>query len=81
MLNFRHERMTKFKCPLNGPSSTLEVESVDDFSVNMEPYRASVNSLLSLLSLLLRAVLKTLSHTSSQYEIMVGTPSSLSASS
>ena len=33
---------------------------------------ASVDSLLSLFSLLPRAALKTLSHMSSQYEIMVG---------
>ena len=42
---------------------------------------ASVNNLLSLLSLLQRAALKTLSHMSSQYEIMVGIPVSLSVSS
>ena len=37
--------------------------------------------MLSLLSLLPRAALETLSHMSSQYEIMVGIPASFSASS
>ena len=41
---------------------------------------ASVNNWFILLSLLLRATSKTLSHISSQHEIMVGIPVSLSAS-
>ena len=42
---------------------------------------ARVNNFLSLLSLLPRAALETMSHMSSQYEMMVVIPASLSASS
>ena len=60
--------MTKQKCSQNSP-----------FPQEYGALFALVNNLLSLLSLLLRAALKTLSHVSSQYEIMVGVPASLSA--
>ena len=80
---YKSIKTKSFNCTLGKETKTKVFlkrsvfDFVGDLLVNMKPlYWLQLNNLLSLLSLLPRAALTTLSHMSSQYEIMVGIPAS-----